>query len=114
MKKLIFLIGLLFLCSCSHKIIAPVETTWQQVPCEYKLTGDDELTLNVRIEIVEFDSAKIIVHSFFWTVYGDTLSRETTSFPQQYEVVDNYTIFILERCLSINSVMGPVELWIKK
>lgn len=114
MKKLIFLIGLLFLCSCSHKIIAPVEIAWQQVPCEYKLTGDDESILNVRAEIIEFDSAKVVINSLLWTVSGDTLHRETTSFPQQYEVVDNYTIFILERCLPINSVMESVELWIKR
>lgn len=114
MKKLIFLISILFLCSCSCKIISPVETTWQQVPCEYKLTGDDESILNVRTEIIEFDSAKVVINSLLWTVYGDTLSHKTTSFPQQYEIDNNYTIFTLERCLPINSVMRSVELWIKK
>lgn len=114
MKKLILLLGFLFLISCSHKIIQPFTSTWQQIPCEYRLTGDDLSILNVRAPITEFDSVKIVMNSLMWTVPGDTLSHKTASYPDHYKVIDNYIVFILMNQLPRNSILRSVELWIKK
>lgn len=105
---------ILVLVGCSTKITAPVRTNWQPVPCEYKLTGDDESILQVRALVAEFDSAKIVAHTFHWTVYGDTLSHETTLFPREHERAKVYTIFTADRSLPINSVLRSVELFIKE
>lgn len=109
----LLLVVILLLAGCSHRITAPVNYDWQLVPCEYKLTGDDESVLQVRAEVAEFDSAKIVAHTFHWTVYGDTLSRETTLFPREHERAKVYTIFTADRSLPINSVLRSVELFIK-
>ena len=103
----------LLLAGCSTKLTAPVESRWQVVPCEYKLTGDDESILQVRAVVTEFDSAKIVVHTFHWTVYGDTLSRETVLYPREQKTAKVYTIFTADRSLPINSVLKSVELFIK-
>jgi PBP1b-binding outer membrane lipoprotein LpoB len=105
---------MLLLAGCSTKITAPVESQWQVVPCEYKLTGDDESILQVRAQVADFDSAKIVVHTFHWTVYGDTLSRETTLFPRDQKKAQTYTIFTADRSLPVNSVLRSVELLVKK
>jgi hypothetical protein len=105
--------AILLLAGCSTKITAPVESRWQVVPCEYKLTGDDQSTLQVRALVADFDSALIVAHTFHWTVYGDTLSRETTLFPREHEKAKVYTIFTADRSLPINSVLRSVELFIK-
>ncbi|MGB2804448.1 MAG: hypothetical protein WBD64_06095 [Candidatus Zixiibacteriota bacterium] len=113
-KTLTLLLGIiLLLAGCSTKITAPVKCDWQLVPCEYKLTGDDESILQVRALVAEFDSAKIVAHTFHWTVYGDTLSRETTLFPREHKIAKVYTIFTADRSLPINSVLRSVELFIK-
>jgi hypothetical protein len=114
MRSLILLLGaILLLAGCSTKITAPVRTSWQPVPCDYKLTGDDESILQVRALIAEFDSAKIVAHTFHWTISGDTLSHETTLFPREHERAKVYTIFTADRSLPINSVLRSVELFIK-
>ncbi|UCB53497.1 MAG: hypothetical protein JSV10_05330 [Candidatus Zixiibacteriota bacterium] len=114
MKNLILLVVvMLLLAGCSTKITAPVRTNWQPVPCEYKLTGGDESILQVRALVADFDSAKIVAHTFHWTVYGDTLSHETTLFPREHERAEVYTIFTADRSLPINSVLKSVELFIK-
>ena len=93
MKITILLLAvILVLAGCSTKVTAPVECDWQLVPCEYKLTGDDESILQVRALVTEFDSAKIVAHTFHWTVFGDTLSRETTLFPREHKIAKVYTI----------------------
>ena len=113
-KNLILLLGaILLLAGCSTKITAPVRTNWHPVLCEYKLTGDDESVLQVRAQIAEFDSAKIVAHTFHWTVYGDTLSRQTILHPREHERAEVYTIFTADRSLPINSVLRSVELLIK-
>ncbi|MGB7062513.1 MAG: hypothetical protein WBF13_09220 [Candidatus Zixiibacteriota bacterium] len=109
----LLLMAILLLAGCSTKITAPVKCDWQLVPCEYKLTGDDESILQVRALVAEFDSAKIVTHTFRWTVYGDTLSRETTLYPRKQERAELYTIFTADRSLPINSVLRSVELFIK-
>jgi hypothetical protein len=114
MKITILLLAvILVLVGCSTKITAPVKCDWQLVQCEYKLTGDDESILQVRALVVEFDSAKIVAHTFHWTVFGDTLSRETTLFPREHKIAKAYTIFTADRSLPINSVLKSVELFIK-
>lgn len=114
MKSLILLLGaILLFAGCSTKITAPVDRGWQVVPSEYKLTGDDESILQVRAQIAEFDSAKIVAHTFHWTVYGDTLSRQTILHPREHEKAKVYTIFTADRSLPINSVLRSVELFIK-
>jgi hypothetical protein len=113
-KNLILLLALiLVLAGCSTKITAPVETRWRVVPCEYKLTGDDESILQVRALVADFDSAKIVLHTFHWTVHGDTLSRETVLYPRDQKTAKVYTIFTADRALPINSVLRSVELFIK-
>jgi len=113
-KSLILLLGaILLLAGCSTKITAPVGSRWQVVPCEYKLTGDDESILQVRALVADFDSAKIVVHTFHWTVYGDTLSRETVLYPREQKTAKVYTIFTADRSLPINSVLRSVQLFIK-
>ncbi len=99
---------------CSHKAIQPVQNDWQSVPCEYRFEGDDESILLVRASVVDFDSAKIVAQIFQWTVLGDTLTRQATFFPFEYQTADGYTIFTAERCLPINSVLKSVDLLIKK
>ena len=110
---ILLLWAILLLAGCSTKITRPVESDWQLVPCEYKLTGDDESILQVRAQIAEFDSAKIVAHTFHWTVYGDTLSHQTTLFPREHERAKVYTVFTADRSLPINSVLRSVELFIK-
>ena len=113
-RNIILLLGaILLLAGCSTKITGPVESEWQVVPCEYKLTGDDESILQVRALVAEFDSAKIVAHTFHWTVFGDTLSRETTLFPREHKIAKAYTVFTADRSLPINSVLRSVELFIK-
>ena len=113
-KSFILLLGaILLFAGCSTKITAPDENRWQIVPCEYKLTGDDESILQVRALVADFDSAKIVVHTFHWTVYGDTLSRETVLYPREHQIAKLYTIFTADRALPINSVLRSVELFIK-
>ncbi|MGB2980312.1 MAG: hypothetical protein WBC77_03595, partial [Candidatus Zixiibacteriota bacterium] len=109
----ILLVVILLLGGCSTRITGPVESQWQVVPCEYKLTGDDESILQVRALLAEFDSAKIVAHTFHWTVFGDTLSHETTLFPRDQKRAETYTIFTADRSLPINSVLKSVELFIK-
>ena len=114
MKNLIPLLGaILILAGCSTKITAPVRSNWQPVPCEYRLTGDDESTLQVRALVADFDSAKIVAHTFHWTISGDTLSRQTILHPREHERAKVYTIFIADRSMPINSVLRSVELFIK-
>ena len=114
MRSLILLLGaILLLAGCSTKITAPVKSEWQVVPCEYKLTGDDQSILQVRALVAEFDSVLIVAHTFHWTVYGDTVSRETTLYPREQERAESYTIFTADRSLPINSVLRSVELLIK-
>ena len=105
--------AILLLAGCSTRITAPVESRWQVVPCEYKLTGDDESVLQVRAQVTEFDSAKVVVHTFHWTMSRDTLSRETTLFPREQERAEAYTVFTADRALPINSTLRSVELFIK-
>ena len=115
MKNLILLLGVMFLLvGCSHKITSPVKTDWQLVPCEYRLEGDDESVLLVRAVVADFDSVKIVAHSFSWTVFGDTLSHYTTLYPREHKRAKVYTIFTTDRSLPINSVLRSVELFIKK
>jgi hypothetical protein len=114
MKCLILLLGaILLLAGCSTKITAPVESRWRVLPCEYKLTGEDESVLQVRALVADFDSAKIVAHTFHWTVSGDTLSRQTILHPREQERAETYTIFTADRALPINSVLKSVELFIK-
>jgi|GEM_PF-1403739 len=113
-KNLILLLALILLVAgCSTKITAPVDSRWQVVPCEYKLTGDDESILQVRAQVAEFDSAFVVAHTFHWTIYGDTLSRETVLYPRGHKIAKLYTIFTADRSLPINSVLRSVELFIK-
>ena len=84
------------------------------MPCEYRLEGDDESILLVKAQIAEFNSAKIVAHTFCWTVFGDTLHNETTLCPREHKTSESYTIFTSDRCLPINSVLRSVELFIKK
>lgn len=115
MANIILLLGLLSLLhGCSTKTTQPTDTGWQPVPCEYRLEGDDESILLVRAQTAEFDSAKIVVHTLCWTVFGDTLHSETTLYPREHERSESYTIFTSDRCLPINSVLRSVELFIKK
>jgi hypothetical protein len=109
---LFFLIFLLY--GCSHKVIQPVPSSWQSVPYEYRFEDGDESILSVRAQVVEFDSAKIVAQIFQWTVLGDTLTRQATFYPFEYQKSGGYTIFTAERCLPINSVLKSVELLIKK
>jgi hypothetical protein len=112
--NIILLIGFLSLfCGCSTKVTQPVDIDWQAVPCEYRLEGDDESILLVRAQIAEFDLAKIIVHTFCWTVLGDTLLTEIALYPREHRKTDYYTIFTSDRCLPINSILRSVELFIK-
>ena len=84
------------------------------MPCEYRLTADDESVLQVQAVVPEFDSAKIVAHTFHWTIYGDTLSRETTLFPRDQKRAELYTIFTADKPLPINLVFRSVELLVKK
>ena len=113
-KLAVLAAALLLLCSCSSKITQPVPSPWQSVPCEYRLDGDDGATLSVRAQLAEFDSAKIVLHTFCWTVRGDTLSREMVLYPQRHERSGAHTIFISDRPLPMNSVIRSVELFVKK
>jgi len=105
---------MVILYGCSHKVMKPVQSSWQTVPCEYRFEGGDESILSVRAQVVEFDSAKIVTQIFQWTVLGDTLTRQATFYPFEYQMSDGYTIFTTERFLPINSVLRSVELLIKR
>jgi len=112
--SIILLLGILSLFhGCSTKITKPVDTGWQLVPCEYRLEGDDESVLLVRAVVADFDSVKILAHSFSWTVFGDTLHNETTLYPREHKRAKVYTIFTADRSLPINSVLRSVELFVK-
>jgi hypothetical protein len=110
----LLLMVILLLAACSTKVTAPVKSQWQVVPCEYKLTGGDKSILQVRALVAEFDSAKIVEHTFHRTISGDTLSRETTLFPRDQKRAKFYTLFAADRSLPINSVLRSVELLVKK
>lgn len=105
---------MVILYGCSHKVMKPVQSSWQSVPCEYKFEGENESTLLVRAQVVEFDSAKIVTQIFQWTIFGDTLTHQATFYPFEYQMSDGYTTFTTERCLPINSVLRSVELLIKR
>jgi len=113
-KYLSLFLAIAILYSCSHKAIQPVQSSWQSVPCEYRFEEADESILSVRAQVVEFDSAKIVTQIFQWTVLGDTLTRQATFYPFEYQMSDGYTIFTTERFLPINSVLRSVELLIKR
>jgi hypothetical protein len=98
---------------CSQQITGPEEADWQNVPCEYRLEGDDESVLLVRAEAVDFDSAKILLHSLSWTIWGDTLTRQTVLTPDQCTRSGNYVTFACTRPLPMNSAIRGVELFIK-
>jgi hypothetical protein len=107
----------LFLCiilgGCSQPITGPKETSWQNVPCEYRMDGDDESLLIVRAEAIDFDSAKIVLHSLSWTVWGDTLARQTTLFPNQCSKSAGQVSFTCTRPLPMNSTIRRVQLFLK-
>ena len=103
----------IILCGCSQRIAGPEAADWQIVPCEYRLEGDDESVLLVRAETVNFDSAKIMLHSISWTVWGDTLTRQTVLTPDQCTRSGDYVSFACTRPLPINSAIRGVELFIK-
>jgi hypothetical protein len=112
-RPVILLFLCIILCGCFRQITGPKETSWQNVPCEYRIDGDDESLLIVRTEAVDFDSAKIVLHSLSWTVWGDTLSRQTTLFPDQCTRSANHVTFACARPLPMNSAIREVELLIK-
>lgn len=115
MAKLALLVAALLIPgSCSNKVMQPVPSPWQSVPCEYRLDGDDGSTLSVRAQVAEFDSAKIILNTLSWTVHGDTLHNQMTFRPQAHESSGTYTVFTSYRPLPINSVIRSVELLIKR
>jgi hypothetical protein len=113
-RLILLLCLLLLLCACSKRVTQPPTSTWNFVPCEYRLEGDDQSILRVRAQVSEFDSAKAAVHIFSWTVLGDTLSQKVTFFPLSKERNKSYTIFTFDRCLPINSVIRSVDLFIKR
>jgi hypothetical protein len=113
-KFILLLCLLLLLCACSERIIQPPAGTWDLVPCEYRLEGDDLSVLRIKAQVAHFDSAKASVHVFSWTVHGDTLSQKLTFFPQSEEKNEGYTIFTFQRCLPINSVIRSVDLFFKE
>lgn len=114
MAKLAFLVtAFAFLCNCSGRIMQPADSVWQSVPCQYRLDGDDESILVVRAQVVQFDSAKIVLETLSWTVFGDTVRNEATFCPVQHERFEGYTLFITNRPLPINSTIRSVELFIK-
>lgn len=102
------------LLGCSNQITGPESNPWLSVPCEYKLEGGDESILIVRAQVAAFDSAKIILHTLCWTIYGDTLSKETTLFPRECQTSGSYTTFTSERPLPMNTAIRSVELFIKE
>jgi hypothetical protein len=108
------LLFFIFLSGCSHKAVQPEQSTWQSVPCEYRFEGGNESTLLVRASVVEFDSAKIVAEVFQWTVFGDTLTHQTTLFPREVQKSESYTIFVAERSLPVNSALRSIELLIKR
>jgi hypothetical protein len=113
-RSLTYLLGLVFLlCSCSQRIIGPEPPDWLSVPCEYRLEGQDKSILLVRAQVAEFDSAKIVAHTLFWTVSGDTLCNQSTLYPRKHETSESYTVFTADRSLPINSVLRSVELLVK-
>jgi hypothetical protein len=101
------------LCGCSQRITGPEGSSWQPVPCEYRLEGDDESVLLVRAQVADFDSAKIVLHTLSWTVLGDTLSNQMTFHPDRCEWSVSYATFASDRPLPINSVIRWVELFVK-
>jgi hypothetical protein len=113
-RFILLLCLLLLLCACSERIIQPPSSTWNLVPCEYRVEGDDLSVLRIRAQVTDFDSAKAKVHILFWMVKGDTLSQKLTFFPQFREKNAGYTIFTFQRCLPINSVIKSVDLFIKE
>ncbi|MFH1335502.1 MAG: hypothetical protein ABII96_03205 [Candidatus Zixiibacteriota bacterium] len=118
MKLIIKYLPLFFvmfiLYGCSRKVMQPVQSGWESVPCEYRFEGGNESILSVRAPVVEFDSAKIVAQIFQWTVLGDTLTQQATFYPFEYQISDGYTTFTTERCLPVNSVLRSVELLIKR
>ncbi len=106
-------IAFAFLCGCSGRIMQPADSVWQSVPCEYRLDGDDASILVVRAQVVQFDSAKIVLETLSWTVFGDTVHNQATFCPVQHERFEGYTLFITNRPLPINSTIRSVELFIK-
>ena len=102
------------LLGCSSQITGPQSNPWLSVPCEYKLEGGDQSILIVRAQVAEFDSAKIVLHTLSWTVYGDTLSNESTLFPHECQISGSYTTFISNRPLAMNTAISSVELFIKE
>jgi hypothetical protein len=119
MKVMLTKLGLtLLFCSlllgCSSQITGPESNPWLSVPCEYRLEGGDQSILIVRAQVAEFDSAKIVLHTLCWTVYGDTLSEEATLFPHECQTSGSYTIFTSNRPLPMNTAIRSVELFIKE
>ena len=113
-KYLLLFFAMFILYGCSRKVIQPVQSGWQSVPCEYRFEGGNESILSVRAPVVEFDSAKIVAQIFQWTLFGDTLTQQATFYPFKYQISDGYTTFTTERCLPINSALRSVELLIKR
>jgi hypothetical protein len=102
------------LLGCSSQITGPEGNPWLSVPCEYKLEGGDQSILIVRAQVAEFDSAKIVLHTLCWTIYGDTLSKEATLFPHECQTSGSYTTFTSNRPLPMNTTIRSVELFIKE
>lgn len=113
LKFLILLAVCGLLCGCSQRIVGPEDASWQPVPCEYRLEGNDESILLVRAQVAQFDSAKIVLHTLSWTVGGDTLSNQVTFYPNQCEWSGSYATFASDRPLPINTVIRSVELFVK-
>jgi hypothetical protein len=113
-RRLKYLLGLvILLCSCSHRIIGPEAPDWLSVPCEYRLEGEDQSILLVKAQVADFDSAKIVAHTLFWTVSGDTLCGQSTLYPREHQTSESYTVFTTDRSLPMNSVLRSVELFVK-
>lgn len=113
-RRLTYLLGLIFLlCSCSQRSIGPEAPDWLSVPCEYRFEGEDQSILLVRAQVADFDSAKIVAHTLFWTVSGDTLCDQSILYPRKHETSESYTVFTTDRSLPINSVLRSVELFLK-
>jgi len=112
-RPVVLLILCVILCGCSQRVAGPEGTSWQAVPCEYRLEGDDESLLLVRAQVTDFDSAKIVLHSLSWTVWGDTLARRTALFPDRCTRSGKYATFSCASPLSMNTVIRGVELFVK-
>jgi hypothetical protein len=104
----------LLVLGCSGQITGPQSNPWLSVPCEYRLEGGDESILIVRAQVAKFDSAKIVLHTLSWTIYGDTLSNEATFFPHECQTSGSYTTFTSNRPLPMNTAISSVKLFIKE